>query len=236
MTKTIKNATSSTVSKKIATTPEKKTPAKTRVKVKAIVPSIPEPKDLYAPDFVKLAVGHVDAINKEMSCVNKSFLNIAFNLYWISENSAFKPLGYDDIYKLAADKFGIARGTTSDFINVVKKFALIENGEAKSLKPEYANYSHSKLLVMHNLDDSVLLNINPDMSVRDIKYVKKVSSPKISDSSSSSESESKPFDVESTEVRRQVMISFTTIADYEKNIDKLDEMIQRALKSPSAFQ
>lgn len=166
-------------------------------------------------------------IKREFSKVESSFMKIAFDLHYIYSKKGYEVLGAKDIYELAKTHFGISRGTSNGFINVVEKFA--KRDESGNVLPElqdrFKDFSSSQLLAMLNMTNDALLEISPDMTVREIKKLKKGE-----DSSVESGEESEIKITEKELPNRQVLISFSTLEEYEKNVDTLDSMILRTLK------
>lgn len=110
-------------------------------------------------------------IYDRMNDMKKSSFDIAFALHIIYENGYFKIDGYKNIYDYARERYGIARGTTNNFINLVERFADLKNQESLELKPEFSDYSSTQLICMlgHTDDELKEKNITPSMSSRDIK-------------------------------------------------------------------
>ena len=175
----------------------------------------------------------MNAIKKEMKSLESSALKIAFELYHIYDNKGFTVLGAKDIYELSKKEFGIARGTTSEYINVVDSFAKRdENGKVlPELSEQFAKFSISQLIVMQNMTTEMLLEIKPEMSVRDIKKLKKGNEP-AEDSGEDADSDASDA-IKVTEIpapQRQVLITVGSIEEYNQNEDKIYGMIERALK------
>lgn len=135
------------------------------------------PKDVFSLEVVKEVDKRSKSIRAELGKVESSFLKIAFNLTWIYENESFKALGYDTVYDFAKKEFNISRGTCSNFINVVQRFAvrLEDNTVGNDLLPRYKDFKSSQLIQMLGMSDNEIEQINKDMSVRDIKKLKKKS-------------------------------------------------------------
>ena len=179
---------------------------------------------------------HTMTIRKEISNVEKSFLKIGHALYMIStiyNSKSFKTIGYKDIYDYAQKEFNIARGTCSDFMNIIEQFAKRdESGNPiPELDEKYKAFSSSKLSVMVSLSDDELEKVNENMTVRAIKDLKK----KAKAESADTVEEAKQIEMEDiidndVEVSN-VVISFRTVEEYNKNIDRLDELILRCLKA-----
>ena len=130
--------------------------------------------DPYDPKFAKEAVKHKNNIKVEFGKIDRSVFKIAFEVHWLYDNQAYIPLGYDNIYDLAKSEFGIARGTTSDYINMVDRFGERDDLDnfTGNIMEKYKPYSSSKLISMHDLLDSEIDSLlKPEMSVREIKGI-----------------------------------------------------------------
>lgn len=195
------------------------------------------PIDTYSKDMLVEVNKRSKVIKAELKKVESSFSKIAFNLHWMHENEGFKPLGYKNIYDFASIEFGIARGTCNNFINVVERFGKRVNGEiTEEIDDMYKGFKSSQLILMLGLsDDAIESALSPDMSVREMKKtVKELSSDDTAgeDSSTVEPSTQGTIDVESKEVNRQVLITVSTIEDYDSQENKIYDMIRRALKDP----
>lgn len=130
--------------------------------------------DVYSKETVKEIQRRTNIIKTELKKAETSFFKIAFNLYWIKENNAYKVLGYDNIEQFARDEFGIKKTTCYDYLNVVERFGVNRNGVITDLQSDYKSYSSTKLIAMSSLTDTEIKeNIKPGMSVSEIKKVKK---------------------------------------------------------------
>ena len=180
---------------------------------------------------------HTATIRKEMTNIEKSFLKIGHALYMIStiyNSKSFKTIGYKDIYDYAQKEFNIARGTCSDFMNIIEQFA--KRDEHGNILPEldekYKAFSSSKLSVMVSMSDDELEKVNENMTVRAIKDLKKKAKEQsVSDDMTEAEQIEMEDIIENDVEISNVVISFRTVEEYNKNIDKLDELILRCLKA-----
>lgn len=188
--------------------------------------------------FAKEADKRNKAVKSELKKINSSFEKIAFHIHWFFANGAYKELGYDSIYTLASKEYNIARGTTNNFINVVERFAeRDENGEILDrIRPELRDFQSSKLIALLGIEDGELNQFSSDMSVRDIKKkVKELTSSEeettdIAEQSSDSDTEN-AIEVTATEINRQNIITFSSIAEYNEYLDGMNDLIEKALKS-----
>ncbi len=186
------------------------------------------------------------SISKSLNNVQSSFTRIAFDLYWMYSASAFGLLGYKNIYDYAAKEHGIARGTCSDFIHIVERFASRdEHGNIlEEIRPELKDYQSSKLIALLGVTDAQLTEFSVDMSVRDIK--KKVKdihgesgksdasdcdAPGGDSSGDDTYNGKEIIDGNFTEVNSQTLVTFHNIDEYNKYLDGLNDLIEKALKS-----
>lgn len=144
--------------------------------------------DIYSKEMLNELQRRVRIVKTALNSVEKSMEKVAFNLYWIYANKAYKAMGCESITDYAFQKFDFQKTTTYSFINIVERFAVRnEDGSVgESFDTKYKDYSSSKLSVLVNLTDEQIeeSGITPDMSVRDIKkLVRKINDDDISVSS-----------------------------------------------------
>lgn len=180
------------------------------------------------------------AIRQELRKVDSAFESIAFNLYWFYDKKAFEAVGYKNIYDMASKEFGIARGTTNNFINVVDRFAeRDENGTVvEKISENFRDFKSSQLIAMLGKTNEELEDISPEMSVRDIKKALKGSSDSgdsLEESGNGSstgevEADSDSDIIEAKEINRQVLVSFRSMKEYNAYLDSMNDYIANALK------
>lgn len=182
-----------------------------------------------------ICVKYSKVIRAEMSKTEESFVKIAHSLYMIHRSNAYKSMGCNNIYDFAKQNFGIARGTTSDFINVIEQFA--KRDESKNvlceIEDKYKEFSSTKLTTIIGMTKEDLEKVNSSMTVKELKAIKKEEKKADNSSKKSSKNmEDKDSDIltESNPTVSNVVISFNTLEEYNKNIDKLDALILRCLK------
>lgn len=235
----IKKTTESNETTKTVKTSVKKPVAKPTAKkdVMAItvkpVPNMNNPKEVtvYSKEVVTELKKRSSAIRSEMDKLESSFTKIAFNLYWIYNNGSFKALGYDNVYDLAKNEFNIARGTANNFINIVERFGKKTEGKAiEEIDENYKGYKSSQLIVMLGMSADELKKVSAEMSVRDIKGIKKESDIDSDKKSSPDKEEKDIIDVKSEIIdNRTIMITVKDLDDYYKHKDTIETQITRAL-------
>lgn len=164
-------------------------------------------------------------INKEVASIEQSFIKIGFALYNIREDKLFKATEFKNVYELASAEFGIARGTCHSYIDIIDRFAKRDaDGKALcELDERYQTFKSSQLIAIASIkDDEVVEQVNPDMSVRDIKALK--------NGKSEPTAKQEVIDVDYTEVKSTLVCEIKTyeeIADSEAVIRKLLEKGRR---------
>lgn len=115
----------------------------------------------------------VTAIQKEYQKVEISSLKIAFLLHKVYKKKLYKIDSYKNIYDFAKDKFELARGTTSNFINVCEKFGVFDEENLLDIRDDMKDYGMSKLTLLLNCPDDFIDQCDPSMSVREIREMKR---------------------------------------------------------------
>lgn len=195
-----------------------------------------EAKDI---ETLKEAKKRNASISKSLCNVQSSFTRIAFDLYWMYSTSAFSLLGYKNIYDCAAKEHGIARGTCSDFIHIVERFARRDDAGnvLEEIRPELKDYQSSKLIALLGVTDTQLTEFSVDMSVRDIKKKVKELHGEAQDEAQDETAESDTsngkeiIDTTAQEVNSQTLVTFHNMEEYNKYLDGLNDLIEKALKS-----
>ena len=95
-----------------------------------------------------------------------------------------------DVYEVAEHCFGFKKSTTANMIAVTKRF-----GEYMSaLKPEYARYNYSCLCEMLSLTDEQLKLCTPEMTVQEIRALRKTNKNKVQTSGQNVDNSKIPYE------------------------------------------
>lgn len=174
------------------------------------------------------------AVRIALSGIDKNMEKVAFNLYWIYSNKAYRAMGFQSITDYALNKFELGKTNTYSFISIVESFAAhSEDGSiADKFDNKYKGYSISKLSLLVGLTDKQIeeLEINPSMSVRDIKkLLKKADREEVVASSDKKELPEKTGDA-SSDAQGTMIIKDNAVSipesepDAEENADDVAEM------------
>lgn len=217
------------------TTTKKTTTQKQLPKAVMNKPVVSETEKMIASQK-KFLDARTKVIKKEVANIEKAFIRIGYELHEIAcvyNATAFKAIGYKDIYDYAHREFNIARGTCSDFINIIEQFGKRdENGKLlPEIDDKYKDFSSSKLSVMISMGDDELKEAKADMTVKALKALKKsAKEEKKADTEPEETADENIIEDDNFEISN-VVISFRTLEEYNANIDKLDELITRCLKA-----
>lgn len=113
----------------------------------------------------------LDIIKDESVKIQKSFVKIGWYLKHIRDNELYLEDGYADINECAAAQLGYSQSTVSRFINICEKFSKDHN--SPELDEKYSGFDKSQMIEMLPLEPEQLEKVTPDMTVKEIRKVKK---------------------------------------------------------------
>lgn len=112
-----------------------------------------------------------EIIGEKIVNIRNNFVEIGFLLKQIRDNKAFEKEGYKNIYEFAENLYGITRSTASRWIDIIDRFS--EGGNTPILAEEYKEFGKSQLQEMLYLTNEQLKEVRSEMTVREIKEIKK---------------------------------------------------------------
>lgn len=123
-------------------------------------------------EYQNLTYSEADAILQEnFSGIKRSFVAVGYYLKRIRDDELFWDGGYKSVWDYAEDRFGIKRTTASRWMSINDKFS--ENGNSPNLAERYADFGKGQLQEMLYLEEEQLDKITPDMTVKEIREVRK---------------------------------------------------------------
>lgn len=102
-----------------------------------------------------------------------SMIEIGYYLKQIRDRSLYEEKGYRNIWEYAESEFGFHKSTTSRYMARNDRFS--KNGNSPELDEQYQGYSKSQLQEMLTMDDNQIEQVTPDMTLREIRQIKKPS-------------------------------------------------------------
>lgn len=111
-----------------------------------------------------------EIIRNKLQGMTQNFIGIGFYLRQIKESEGFRKDGYESIYEFAEDQYGIKRSTAIRWMQMNEKFS--QGGYSPFLDSGYKDFGKSQLQEMLYLDSEQLEEVNPEMTVREIREIR----------------------------------------------------------------
>lgn len=117
----------------------------------------------------------VKYIYTDLCDIRKNFIRLGFHLSEFERCEYYKDFGYSSISEFAENNLGMDKSAVSRYINVFRCFSEQnkDGGRSMYLADKYQNYSFSQLSEMISLPENKLKMIKPDMTIKQIREVKK---------------------------------------------------------------
>ena len=115
-------------------------------------------------------------LREKMDNLKMSFIAAGYYLKYIRDHEQFREDGYESIWEFAEDNYGIKKSTASRWMAMNDKFS--QGGNSPILAEEYRGFEKSQLQEMLYLDDKQIETVTPDMTVKEIREVRKPEEPK----------------------------------------------------------
>lgn len=146
-------------------------------------------------------------VKNDIADIKNNYIRLGFHLAEIRDMKYYEDFGYDNFNEFCEVNFGLEKSMVSRCISVWSSFC--ENGEATFgrvgsgskkmwIDKKYSAYNYSQLCEMVSMDDTQRLKVTPNMTVKQIREIKK-GKVDIVDSSSSGSSSSSGCDVATNE-------------------------------------
>ena len=112
-----------------------------------------------------------DILREKLDNMKMNFIAAGYYMKYIRDNELFREDGYESIWEFAEDNYGIKKSTASRWISMNDKFS--QGGNSPILAEEYRGFEKSQLQEMLYLDDKQIETVTPDMTVKEIREVRK---------------------------------------------------------------
>lgn len=122
----------------------------------------------------ELAKASYQYINNDIEDIGKGFIKLGFHLAECRDRGYYKDFGYDNFYEFVEKNFHMEKTAVSRHINVFMRFSEVSGNSHKMwLDDKYVDYSFSQLSEMLQLDEKQLTQVKPEMTVKEIRSLKK---------------------------------------------------------------
>ena len=110
-------------------------------------------------------------LREKLDYMKKNFIAAGYYMKYIRDHGLFREDGYESIWEFAEDNYGIKKSTASRWMAMNDKFS--QDGNSPILAEEFRNFEKSQLQEMLYLDDKQMETVTPDMTVKEIREVRK---------------------------------------------------------------
>lgn len=114
-------------------------------------------------------------LREKLDYMKKNFIAAGYYMKYIRDHGLFREDGYESIWEFAEDNYGIKKSTASRWMAMNDKFS--QDGNSPILAEEFRNFEKSQLQEMLYLDDKQMEAVTPDMTVKEIREVRKPEEP-----------------------------------------------------------
>lgn len=112
-----------------------------------------------------------DIILESIANMTREFVAVGYYLKYVRDHEMYLADGYASIWEFAEDLYGIQRSTCSRWMAINDRFSV--QGNSPVLDKRYRQYGKSQLQEMLYLDDKQIEEVKPDMTVKDIREIRK---------------------------------------------------------------
>lgn len=110
-------------------------------------------------------------IRANLKSAARSVIAIGYYLKCVYTKELYQEAGFKDVYEYAKDRFGFSTSTTSRYMSRNDKFSV--DGNSPILDEKYKDFNKSQLQEMLSLDAEQLEQVTPDMTVVQIREMRK---------------------------------------------------------------
>ena len=110
-------------------------------------------------------------IQSNMLASARSVIAVGYYLKNIRDRKLYLEAGYENIWDYARERFGFSVSTASRYMKRNDRFSV--GGNSPVLDEQYREYNKSQLQEMLSLDEEQLLEVTPDMTIQDIRNIRK---------------------------------------------------------------
>lgn len=112
-----------------------------------------------------------DILREKLDNMKMNFIATGYYMKYIRDHELFREDGYESIWEFAEDNYGIKKSTASRWMAMNDKFS--QGGNSPVLAEEFRGFEKSQLQEMLYLDDKQIETVTPNMTVKEIREVRK---------------------------------------------------------------
>ena len=116
-------------------------------------------------------------LQEKLDYMKKNFIAAGYYMKYIRDHELYREDGYESIWEFAEDNYGIKKSTASRWMSMNDKFS--QGGNSPVLAEEFRHFEKSQLQEMMYLDDKQIEAVTSDMTVKEIREVRKPVEPEV---------------------------------------------------------
>lgn len=110
-------------------------------------------------------------LREKLDYMKRNFIAAGYYMKYIRDRELFHEDGYKSIWEFAEDNYEIKKSTASRWMSMNDKFS--QGGNSPVLAEEFRGFEKSQLQEMLYLDDKQIETVTPEMTVKEIRKVRK---------------------------------------------------------------
>lgn len=112
-----------------------------------------------------------ELLDRELKTNAESFVRIGYMLKVARDTNVLADSGYKTVADFAQAEYGLTKDIVSRYIAINDRYS--ENGYSEQLKAQYTDFGVAKLQEMLTLPDSIIAEIEPTLTRKEIQEIKK---------------------------------------------------------------
>lgn len=125
----------------------------------------------------EFALSSVKYILTDVNNLRKSYICLGFHLFEMKRMKYYEDFGYVTLEEFCDANIGMDKSSVSRCISVFERFSAVNDSMSRThlmyIDDRWKNYSYSQLCEMVSMSDDLLLKVRPEMSVRQLRELKK---------------------------------------------------------------
>lgn len=120
------------------------------------------------------ALSSLKYILADITDIKQRYIALGFHLWEFKENECYKDFGFDNFKEFCKENLPIDYTIATRCIKIWHRFALEQGGVRKMfLDDKYREYEYTQLSEMVSMDSTELAMVNPDMTCKEMRQLKK---------------------------------------------------------------
>lgn len=124
----------------------------------------------------EFALSSFGYIKRDINDIKNEYIRLGFHLAECKRYRYYEQFGYDNFNEFVFSNFGLEKSSLSRCLSVYERFAMCEGPFSTPkmfIDKKYSDFSYSQLCEMVSMSDDMVKRVNPDMTISQIRALKK---------------------------------------------------------------